>query len=151
MRQYSNYLTFLKQGYFMQVSGNLIPLIFRFYVDIAYDVLVDSTAEIKQIFAGDLCGIANSLRQLKVISEGQKQNITDKYCGQTESERLDRLLNQLKTAVAVDGSVFDSFIEILKEIDTVPASWLAQNLLFRYNQKESQFSDGFCLVKRIKY
>ena len=123
---------------------------------------MDSTAEIKQIFASDLCGIANSLCQLKVkarkvkvfhlafllqlyIALDQKQNITDKYCGQTESERLDRLLNQLKTAVAVDGSVFDSFIEILKEIDTVPASWLAQNLLFRYNQKESQFQMVFVL------
>ena len=112
---------------------------------------MDSTAGIKKIFAGDLCGMANSLRQLKVISEDEKHNITDKYCGQTESERLDRLLNQLKTAVAVDGSVFDSFIEILKEKDTVSASWLARNLLSKYNQKESQLSDDNFLVKRAKY
>ena len=77
---------------------------------------MDSTAEIKRIFAGDLCGLANSLHRLKVISEDEKQSITDKYCGQTESERLDRLLNHLTTAVAVDGSVIDSFIEILNNV-----------------------------------
>ena len=56
------------------------------------------------------------MHRLKVISEDKKQSITDKYCRQTESERLDRLLNHLKTVVAVDGSVIDSFIEILNNV-----------------------------------
>ena len=48
-----------------------------YYVDIAHDVLLESTAEIISLFSGDYSTIAVKLRQIKIISEKVYRSVND--------------------------------------------------------------------------
>ena len=109
---------------------------YYYYVDIAHEVLVENTAEITSFFSGDYNTIAVKLRQKKIISEEVYRSVNDTCCRLSQIERMDLLLNQIKNAVKLDGSVFKLFLDILQEIDTLLASKFAAKLLESYDHKE---------------
>ena len=74
-------------------------------------------------------------------------------CRLSQIERMDLLLNQIKNAVKLDGSVFKLFLDILQEIDTLLASKFAAKLLESYDHKEQQVNDlskDGCVESHVK-
>ena len=57
----------------------LFITIYNFILDIAYQVLVDSTKEIKENFSGEFSDFADKLLEMNVFTEREKSTITDKY------------------------------------------------------------------------
>ena len=108
---------------------------YYFILDIAYQVLVDSTEEIKECFSDDFFEIANKLLQMNVITEGELSTITAE---QNKYQRMEELMERVKVAVKVNKeSAFLLFLDIFTEKGTQSATKFAQKLMQRYRDKPS--------------
>ena len=109
-----------------------------FILDIAYQVLVDSTEEIKEYFSDDFSEIASKLLQMKLITEREKSAITDRNTGQNKYQRMEELMEHVKVAVKINKEpAFLLFLKILNEKGTQPAMDFVQKLMQRYRDKLS--------------
>ena len=107
-----------------------------FILDIAYQVLVDSTEEIKEYFSDDFSEIASKLLQMNLITERERSTITDRNTGQDKYQRMEELMKRVKVAVEINKeSAFLLFLDVFIEKSTQPASEFAQKLKQRYKDK----------------
>ena len=82
----------------------------------------------------DLMYLADKMVERGVMTDDQKRSILDSMTGLTKVERMDKLLNILKDTVAVDGSIFTWFIQILIDYDTVLSKIGAEKLKKKYDE-----------------
>ena len=108
-----------------------------FILDIAYQVLVDSTEEIKEYFSDDFSEIASKLLQMNLITERERSAITDRNTRQNKYQRMEELMERVKVAVKIKESVFIPFLDIFNEKGTQPAIEFARKLMQRYRDKLS--------------
>ena len=94
--------------------------------------MTESTGMIKERL--DLNALVDKLLEKRIINERQKTQITDQHCGLTADQRMDKLLSLVKASIEVDGQVFQLFIEIIKQENTIITDRLAQTLLDNYHR-----------------
>ena len=82
----------------------------------------------------DLNTLVDKLLEKRVINERQKNQITDQHCGLTADQRMDKLLSLVKASIEVDGQVFQLFVEIIKQENTIITDSLAQTLIDNYKR-----------------
>ena len=100
-------------------------------ISVAKEVLNASGDDLKKI---DLKYLAGKMLVQKIITDDQKRTIVDdRMAGLGGDERMDKLLNILKDTVAVNGSIFTWFIEIL-EGHNVASQGIAQGLQKKYEE-----------------
>ena len=68
-----------------------------------------------------------------IISDTQRREVMDSMSGRTTDQRLDQLLDILRTTVKVDESIFDWFIQVLRDYSTVLSMNTADKLKARYD------------------
>ncbi|XP_019862711.1 PREDICTED: uncharacterized protein LOC109591408 [Amphimedon queenslandica] len=108
--------------------------------NIAYQVLVDSTTEIKDHFSDDYSDFADKLLEMNVITERERSTITDRSTGQNKYQRMGEVIEHVKKAVEIKESVFFLFLNIFLEKGTQPSAEFARKLMQRYKDK-TQHSD----------
>ena len=81
-----------------------------------------------------LNSLADKLVEKRIINEREKHEVADYYSGLTTDERMDKLLGFVKASIKEDGEDFGSFIEIIRQEDTIRADRLARKLLDTYNR-----------------
>ena len=79
--------------------------------------------------------LADKMVEKGVMKDHQKRNILDNMIGLTEVQRMNKLLNILKDAVQLDGSIFTWFIQILVEYDTLISRSIAKKLQEKYKEE----------------
>ena len=80
--------------------------------------------------------LADKLLERCVINDEKRRTIVnDKMTGDSEENRLQQLLDELKGAIACDGKIFSWFIETLNEYDTVSSKDVAKKLMESYISK----------------
>lgn len=101
--------------------------------DIAYKVMteIDIASKI------DSCGIelsilAEKLCTHKIVNATQVKSITDDSNGQTNEARIKWLLKKVTDTVKEDGKVFDYFLQILREEDTILTKAFAKHMEEKY-------------------
>ena len=82
----------------------------------------------------DLYPLIDKLVEKRMISETEKNQVTDQNCGLTTDQRMDKLLGFVKASIEEDGEDFGLFIEIIKQENTRRADRLAQTLLDTYKR-----------------
>ncbi|XP_019859182.1 PREDICTED: uncharacterized protein LOC109587386 [Amphimedon queenslandica] len=83
--------------------------------NIAYQVLVESTEEIKEYFSDDFSEIASKLLQMNLITERERSAITDTNTGRNKYQRMEELIEHVKVAVKIKESVFFLLLDIFNE------------------------------------
>ena len=83
----------------------------------------------------DLMYLADKMVEKGVMKDHQKRNILDRMIGLTEVQRMNKLLNILKDAVQLNGSIFTWFIQILVEYDTLISTSIAKKLQEKYKEE----------------
>ena len=78
--------------------------------------------------------LVDKLVEKRMISETEKDQVTDHSCGLTADQRMDKLLGFVKASIKEDGKSFEFFIEIIKQENTIKADKLVQTLLDTYNR-----------------
>ena len=101
---------------------------------VAHKVLATSNDLMTKI---DLMYLADKMVERGVMKDHQKRNILDSMIGLTEVQRMNKLLNILKDAVQLDGSIFTWFIQILVKYDTVISKSIAKKLQEKYKEEVS--------------
>lgn len=71
----------------------------------------------------------------KIINENVKGDIMDPKNRLSSDERMDMALHQILTTVALDGSVFIWFIQVLRDEDVKKTIALADKLEQEYQEK----------------
>ena len=79
--------------------------------------------------------LANKLLEKKIITNAEKDEVTDEHSRCTADQRMDRLLGFLIASIKTDGEDFGVFLGILKKEDTKRFTKLADKLLADYNIK----------------
>ena len=98
-------------------------------ISVATKVLNTSGNDLKKI---DLTYLAEKMSEKEIITNDQRRNIVgDRMIG--EGGQMDKLLNILKDTVAVNGSIFTWFIQIL-EGHNVVSQGIAQGLQKKYEE-----------------
>ena len=93
----------------------------------------------------DLKYLVDKMLQKHIITDDQKRSIvSDRMNCLGGDERMDKLLDILKDTVAVNGSIFTWFIEILDH-HTVMSQGIAKKLKEKYDEVRQ------CLVYIISY
>ena len=88
----------------------------------------------------DLMYLADKMVEKGVMKDDKKRSIVDdSMTGLTEVERKNKLLNILKDTVAVDGSIFTWFIQILEDDGTVISTSIANKLKEKYDEVRQCF------------
>ena len=90
----------------------------EFKADVAYEVLSANTSMIKES-AIDLMYLADKMLEGEIITEEEKRAVIDRSTGRTTDERMDMLLNSLKSTVKFDGATFGWFLQVLEDIGTI--------------------------------
>ena len=111
---------------------NICILIGTFRPDVAYEVMTECTTLIKDRVG--LYPLIVKLVQNRMISETEKNQVTDQSCGLTTDQRMDKLLGFVKASIKEDGEDFGLFIKIIKQENTRRADRLAQTLLDTYKR-----------------
>ena len=94
----------------------------------------------------DLMYLADKMVEKGVMKDDKKRSIVgDRMTGLTEVERKNKLFDILKDTVAVDGSIFTWFIQILIDYDTRLSKSIANKLKEKYDEVRQ------CLVYIILY
>ena len=96
--------------------------------------MTECTGMIKERLDLNTCTLVDKLLEKRIINEKQKNHITDQHCGLTADQRMDKLLSLVKASIEVDGQVFQLFIEIIKQENTIITDRLAQTLLDNYKR-----------------
>lgn len=96
----------------------------------AYFVLTRSNSDIKRSRI-NLDGFADMMVEKGIITAKDRESITDtrRY---SADESLQKLMDHLVDTVNVDGSIFECFIQFLKDQDTILTSNLAMRLSAKY-------------------
>ena len=87
------------------------------------DIIVESNV--------DPIALARKLHSKEVISENIYKNVKDKATGETTSDRLDRILDDLKDRVKDNASIFTIFLDILRD-DSLKRHNLAEKIMSKY-------------------
>ena len=111
---------------------NICILIGTFRPDIAYRVMTECTGMIKERVG--LYPLIDKLVEKRMISESEKDQVTDQSFNLTTDQRMDKLLGFVKASIKEDGEDFGLFIEIIKQENTRRADRLAQTLLDTYKR-----------------
>ena len=96
--------------------------------------MTECTGMIKERVDLNTCTLVDRLLEKRIINEKQKNHITDQHCGLTADQRMDKLLSLVKASIEVDGQVFQLFVEIIKQENTIITDKLAQTLLDNYKR-----------------
>ena len=109
-------------------------LIGTFRPDVAYKVMTECTGMIKERVG--LYPLIDKLVEKRMISETEKNQVTDQSCSLTADQRMDKLLGFVKASIKEDkdGEDFGLFIEIINQEDTKRADRLVQKLLDTYKR-----------------
>ena len=100
-------------------------------ISVAKRVLDKSGSDLKMV---DLTYLVGKMLDEDIITDDQKRAIVDdRMTGLGGDQRMDKLLNILKDTVAVNGSIFTWFIEIL-EGHNVASQGIAQGLQEKYDK-----------------
>lgn len=105
----------------------------------AHKVLTENTLLIKDSQIS-LEYLADKMLERRVINDVQKGDIMDRMTGQFTRERIGKLLDILKVAVNADVSLFDWFVQVLREYKTVLTVKLAEKLEDRHKELTSEKS-----------
>ena len=87
------------------------------------DVIVESNV--------DPIALARKLLSKEVISEDIYKKVKDKETRETTSDRLDRILDDLKDRVKHNASTFTTFLDILRD-DSLKRHDLADKIMSKY-------------------
>ena len=87
------------------------------------DVIVESNI--------DHIALARKLYAKEVISENIYKKVKDKETRETSSDRLDRILDDLKDHVKHNASIFTTFLDILRD-DSLKQRDLADIIMSKY-------------------
>ena len=79
--------------------------------------------------------IAGKLFSKGVLTEQMLKDITDQYCNERKKQRLDRMMNDVRSAVKHDESAFVTFIQAMEELNTIEANKLVRELKHEYHQQ----------------
>ena len=107
-------------------------LIGTFRPEVAYIVMTECTGMIKERVG--LYQLIDKLVENRMISETEKDQVTDQSSGLTENKRMDKLLGLVIASIIEDGEDFRLFIDIIKQENTRRADRLAQTLLDTYKK-----------------
>ena len=102
------------------IDGTLNSEICRRALVQCTDVIVESNV--------DPIALARKLLSKEVISENVYKNVKDK---ETTSDRLDRILDDLKDRVKHNVSIFTTFLDILRD-DSLKRHDLADKIMSKY-------------------
>ena len=94
--------------------------------------MTECTGKIKEKVG--LYPLIDKLVEKRMISETEKDQVTDQSCGLTANQRMDKLLGFVKASIKEDGKDFRLFIEIIKQENTRKADRLAETLLDTYKK-----------------
>ena len=81
---------------------------------------------------------AEKLLEKRIINEGQRNTAIDEHSGRTYDQRMDQLLDIVKYSVQQEGKVFDYILEILKDVNTILADKLRDDMIDKYEQYNKQ-------------
>ena len=81
-----------------------------------------------------LYSLIDKLVENRMISETEKDQVTDQSSGLTANQRMIKLLDFVRSSIREDGDDFRLFIEIIKQENTKRADRLAQTLLDTYKK-----------------
>ena len=87
------------------------------------DIIVESNI--------DPIALARKLYSKEVISENSYKKVKDKETRETSSDRLDRILDDVKDHVKHNASTFTTFLDILKD-DSLKQHDLADKIMSKY-------------------
>ena len=110
---------------------NICILIGTFRSDIAYRVITEKTSLIKS-YRVDFHFLADKLFEKRIINAEERKQVTNPGSGMTADERLQILINYIKEVIKIKGEVFGTFIDILKEENTIRSAKLADQLMDGY-------------------
>ena len=65
----------------------------------------------------DPTNLARKLYANEIISENIYKRVRGRACGDTTSERLDNILDEIKVHVIYDASIFTKFVDILRDLN----------------------------------
>ena len=83
----------------------------------------------------DMMYLADKMLEKGIITDDQKREIVDdRYHGLSGVQRTNKLLDCLKDTVEIDESVFEWFIKILNEYNTVWSKGVAKKLMDKYTE-----------------
>uniref|UniRef100_A0A1X7T908 Death domain-containing protein n=1 Tax=Amphimedon queenslandica TaxID=400682 RepID=A0A1X7T908_AMPQE len=102
--------------------------------DQAHEVMTENALLIKGCGI-DLNFLIDKLLEHKIINARKKKEVTDGYCGKTEGERIDELLQIISSSIELDGEVFGIFIDILRKENTRNTIAVANKLMEKYKLK----------------
>ena len=78
--------------------------------------------------------LIDKLVENRMISEVEKDQVTDQSSNLTANQRMNKLLGFVRDSIREDGDDFRLFIEIIKQEGTRRADRLAQTLLDTYKK-----------------
>ena len=79
--------------------------------------------------------IARKLFSKGVLNEQMFKDITDQYTHETKTERLHRMMNDVKSAVKHEESAFVTFVQVMEELNTIEVNKLVRELKHEYYQQ----------------
>ena len=82
----------------------------------------------------DLYPLIDKLAENRIISETERDKVTNQSYGLTTDQRMDKLLDFVRDSIREDGEDFGLFIEIIKQEGTIRADRVAQTLLDTYKR-----------------
>ena len=94
--------------------------------------MTECTGMIKELL--DLNTLVDKLLEKRIINERLKNQMIDQHCGLTADQRMDKLLSLVKASIQVNGQVFQLFVEIIKQENTIITDSLARTLLDNYKR-----------------
>ena len=108
---------------FCSIDGTLNCEICRRALVQCTDVIVESNV--------DPIALARKLYSKEVISEDTYKKVKDKETRETTSDRIDRILDDLKDRVKHNASTFTTFLDILRD-DSLKRHDLADKIMSKY-------------------
>ena len=107
---------------------NICTLIGTFKPDVAYRVMTENIALIKDVKV-NLQFLADMLLEKEIIDASEKGEVTDERSGRTADQRMDKLLEILTASIRLDGEDFGVFLDILKDQNNKRYTNLAKRLI----------------------
>ena len=115
---------------------NICILIGTFRPDIAYKVMTEFSPQIRSHLNFRI--FAEKLVIERIINERQRKKVIDESTRHSNEERMDELLDLVKSSVKADGDIFRVLLKILLEEDTRATEILYGDMMNKYKKYFSE-------------
>ena len=89
--------------------------------------------------------IVRKLFSKSVLNEQMHEDVIDRYTHETKTERLHRMMKDVKSAVKYEESAFVKFVQAMEELNTIEVNKLVKDLKHDYSQQGTH--NYFCKSK----